>query len=134
MRRALLAFLACMATLMAFEALVHAAYPLVTAHLTKAIDSANVNLMRKAIRNVPMSAKALLATSWFVAPFIGALVASAGRWGRRANLAWGIGALFAVLNIVNLTALPHPVWMNVAGATLWLPATWLGRKLGTAGT
>ncbi|MFM2163480.1 MAG: hypothetical protein RLZZ383_2992 [Pseudomonadota bacterium] len=133
MRRVLLAFLACMATLMMFETFVHAAYPLATGRLADAIESANVLRIRKAIGFVPLSAKLLLTASWFVAPFIGALVASAGRWGRRANVAWAVGVAFALLNLVNLSSLPHPMWMNVAGATLWLPATWLGRKFGTSG-
>ena len=62
-----------------------------------------------------------------VGAVVGGVVAS--RLGQSAALAWAVGALLAMLSLVNVLSFPHPVWfVPAAGLALFL-ATMLAARL-----
>jgi uncharacterized protein YacL len=74
----------------------------------------------------PLAALLLVALAWTLGPFVGAWLA--GVIVRRAFVVHGlvIGAIFALLDISNLFAFPHPLWLAIVGIVAPFVAGWAG--------
>ena len=95
------------------------------------LDSSDAQAIAAALDHLPFGALLFVVVAWTLGSLIGAAVAS---WMARTPSPWpwpGLAVGAAVLGATGLTlhALPHPLWMTIAGLALPLPAAWLGSKL-----
>ena len=91
------------------------------------IESADRTVLAAAIAAIPLSAKAIIASSWLLAPLGGAWAAlRIADWGPGG---WIVTAVFLAANVANQAMLPHPLWMQVAAVVLPLAGGWLGQRL-----
>jgi hypothetical protein len=86
--------------------------------------------LRAAMVDLSTGALLLVLLGWTVGTFAGAWVTA--RRSDRSPIAHGLtlGALCLVGGVVNMLTLPHPVWFWIAGVAVFLPAAYLGAKLG----
>jgi len=92
------------------------------------VDLRNPEALALHIASAPWSAMLVVAVGWVLGAFLGALVAARIARHRRAA-ALVIGAL-VVLGVIGSTmAIPHPLWMTIAGIVLPLPAAWFAPRL-----
>ncbi|MHC4949306.1 MAG: hypothetical protein ACYTG1_13820, partial [Planctomycetota bacterium] len=61
--------------------------------------------------------------------FLGAAVGTLVFGRRSLVVAWVVGALTLLGCVINLLAIPSPVWFAVLDVLLPLPAAWLGGRL-----
>jgi hypothetical protein len=92
--------------------------------------------MKEHAAKAPPAALVPVGVAWTIGPFVAALVAAliAGR----AHVLHGlvIGAIFVVLDLINIVSFPHPLWLTVVGVLAPPLSGWLGaalaRRLGRA--
>jgi hypothetical protein len=96
-------------------------------------DVNNPDALRAAMSHIPTGALLLVLFGWIVGTFVGAWVAA--RVAGRAPIAHGlvIGVLFLAAAVANMLAIPHPVWFWVLGVAVFLPAAYLGARVGKGG-
>ncbi|WP_149194035.1 hypothetical protein [Luteimonas suaedae] len=66
---------------------------------------------------------------WCLAGFAGAWVAARLARGHRLLAGLAVGGLIVAGVILNVAALPHPLWMILAGLLLPMPLAWLATRL-----
>jgi len=78
----------------------------------------------------PVGALLIVLASYFVGTLVGAWVAA--RLSADAPLRQGylIGALLVVASVMNLRAIPHPLWFIVANIAVVIVAAYVGARLG----
>ncbi len=88
--------------------------------------------LRAAMVDLPLGALLLVLFGWTVGTFAGAWITA--RRVDRAPIAHGLtlGAFALVGGVVNMLTLPHPVWFWIAGVAVFLPAAYLGARLGAS--
>lgn len=120
MGRAVLAALAGLVTMgiavFLIEGLGHLLYP-----LPPGTDLSDPDTQRRLVAMVPGPAKAFVVGAWAVGSFIGAWVAARLATAHRRGAALTVGAVMVVLVAVNVSTIPHPVWMVAAGLILPIP-------------
>lgn len=67
---------------------------------------------------------------WTLAAFVGGWVASRISRRHRVAAAISVGVFIVVGVVLNVSMLPHPLWMTVAGIALPIPAAWLATRIG----
>jgi hypothetical protein len=88
--------------------------------------------VRAAMALMPPGALLFVLLGWIVGTFAGAWVTA--RMAYRSPITHGLvlGALFLAGGIVNMLLLPHPVWFWILGVMVFLPAAYLGARLGAS--
>lgn len=81
------------------------------------------------IGNAPMSALMWVVGGYFFGTFLGALLAQFISNGAKPVSAWITGGILLVLTILNLYAVPHPLWMVASSIAVVIAATFLGGKI-----
>ena len=71
----------------------------------------------------------MVLTAWVLGAFIGATVAIRIARERPVTNACVVGCVVGVATVMNLTSLPHPVWMPYAAAVGIPLAIWLAVRL-----
>ncbi len=102
----------------------HQVYP-----IASDIDYQDKEAMRALLASLPLGALLFVLAAYAVGSFAaGAITAYVGRGARvrHALLAGGILLLAAILNLV---AMPHPLWFSVLVVLVFLPSAWLGARL-----
>lgn len=87
--------------------------------------------VREAIMmQAPMGALLIVLSSYLVGTLVGAWVAA--RLSADAPLRQGylIGALLVAASVLNLRAVPHPLWFIVANMAVVIAGAWIGARLG----
>ena len=87
------------------------------AHLVYApaepVDMNDPAAVARMVADMPVGAFALIVLGWGVGTFTGAFIAA--RMGRSAAYGFVVGAVILAVTIANLTMIPHPSGMWVAG-------------------
>lgn len=86
--------------------------------------------VKAAMANLPSGALLLVLLGWIVGTFAGAWITA--QKADRAPIGHGLvlGGLFLVGAVVNMLMIPHPVWFWIAGVAIFLPAAFVGAKVG----
>lgn len=79
--------------------------------------------------SAPTGKLAWVLLGWTLAAFVGGWVAARLSTRHRAGAAITVGVLIVAGVILNVSTLPHPLWMAVAGVLLPIPAAWLASRL-----
>lgn len=132
-RRAAGVAVACAIALLIVRILEHLAHQVAT---PPGLSATNVREVETALDRgeFPFASFALVLAGWLLAAYIGSRVAL--RVGRATTPAWIFTMLFTAMTLLDLAALPHPVWMWVGGV-VGVPLVGLGAMgesihLGTA--
>jgi hypothetical protein len=76
------------------------------------LDMNDMAALAAYVESTPVTAKLIIAAGWFVAPFLGALVAIAIA---RDNLpGWIAASVFLAAATFNIVLIPHPQWLVLA--------------------
>lgn len=76
------------------------------------VDIRDADAVAAMIASLPLGAMLFVVAAWFAGALVGGAAAawiSGRRWA-----AWLIGAIVALMGIVNIFTYPHPVWMQIA--------------------
>lgn len=83
--------------------------------------------LQRLIDVLPIQAKLLIVAAWFLGAFSGAWTAI--RISGESRAGWVVGLIFAVLSIMTVVSIPHPIWMTVCAVILPFAAAWLALRL-----
>lgn len=90
-----------------FDGLSHALYP-----PPEGLNFRDPAVLATYVASTPFGAKAIIVSGWFVAPFLGALVAI---WIARDDMpGWIVATIFLAAAVMNVILIPHPQWMVIA--------------------
>lgn len=117
--------LVCGIVVFAVEAVSSQVFP-----LPPGVDLTDPEAIRAAVADLPLGAFLFLLLAWFVGVFAGAWVAA--RLAPQSPFVHGmiVTGLVVASAVVNLSTLPHPAWMWVAGPAVIFASGWLGARLG----
>jgi hypothetical protein len=107
------------------EAINVASYPLPPE--LQSMDSAEGAALAAAMAEIPLPVKILIVAGWLVGTVGGAWLAlriSDWRWS-----GWIVAALVIAAGLVNVSLLPHPLWMQACAVAMPLAGGWLGARL-----
>lgn len=104
------------------EAAGHSIYP----------PPADINLkdpadLQRLMEVMPVQAKILVVLAWFLGAFAGAWTAI--RISGMSQTGWIVGLVFAVLSIMTVMSIPHPIWMTACAILLPFAAAWLAIRI-----
>ncbi len=113
----------------AVQAVGHAIYPVVN------FEGADAAALEKLIAALPVGALLFVVLAWLAGGLLGGYTATCIAPGRSLMPAITVGMFLLAATAATLFAVPHPVWMTVAGFIVPLPAAlaggWAGRRLMT---
>ena len=90
------------------------------------MDQNNMDHIASYLETAPLGAFFMVVIAHLGGSFLGGLGASL--LSKNMNTAYIVGGLFTVFGIINLTRLPHPLWMW-AEVLFYVPAAYLGFKI-----
>jgi len=92
-------------------------------------DMSNWEAIKAHAANAPPAALVGVAIAWTVGPFVAGWLAAF--IARRAHIMHGliVGAIFVLLDLMNIVSLPHPTWLAIVGVVAPLVAGYLGGLL-----
>ena len=90
------------------------------------MDQNNMDHIASYLETAPLGAFFMVVIAHLGGSFLGGLGASL--LSKNMNTAYIVGGLFTVFGIINLTILPHPLWMW-AEVLFYVPAAYLGFKI-----
>ena len=90
------------------------------------MDQNNMDHIASYLETAPLGAFFMVVIAHLGGGFLGGLGASL--LSKNMNNAYIVGGLFTVFGIINLTILPHPLWMW-AEVLFYVPAAYLGFKI-----
>lgn len=104
----------------------HKVYP-----VAGTVDISDKEAMAAFVASLPMGALLFVIAAYAAGSFVGgALAAFIGR-GARLRHALVVGLFLLVSGVMNLVAIPHPVWFSVLTVLVFLPFAWLGGRVVT---
>lgn len=95
------------------------------------LDPANAAAMKAYIAALPAAAFALVLTAMFSGALVAALTA-ARLAGRQRLAGWIAGGIVVAATVINIFAIPHPLWFAAASVGLAAIGAGLGARLGGA--
>lgn len=107
------------------QAAAHAAYPPPTG-----LDYNDPAVRQKIMMEAPVGALLMVLLSYFVGTLAGSWVAARFSADNPTRQAYLIGAMMLISGVMNLTAIPHPVWFSIGCVVAFLAAAYLGAKAG----
>lgn len=111
-------------TIAMVQMLGHQVYP-----VTVNIDFNDKEAMATFMQSLPTGSLLFVIVAYIVGSVVaGAVAAFIGR-GARVRHALVAGAFLLIAGIINLMAIPHPLWFNLLTILVFLPAAWLGGRL-----
>jgi hypothetical protein len=93
------------------------------------LDPTNAEGMKAYIAGLPGGAFALVLAAMTLGAFDAAAIAAVIA-GRRRVAGWIAGGFIVAATVVNVIAIPHPVWFAAASVVLAATGAWLGAALG----
>ena len=110
-------------TIMLVQALGHVIFP------TPAdINLSDPDVLAVSMDRVPLGSKLMVVLAWFAGPLAGGVVG--GRVAQTRWASWIPGGLTGVGLVLNAFAIPHPLWMLVAGAAGIAAGAYLADRFG----
>ena len=98
------------------------------------LDFSDPEAMRPYVASLPLLALLFPMFAWFIATFVGTLVASAIGTARPVIFAAIIGMLILAGTITNLIWIPHPLWFSVIAVIGIIASAWLAVLLAPTGS
>jgi hypothetical protein len=93
------------------------------------IDMADREAMAALIAQMPVMALGMVLVAYAFGTFLGAYTASTISLRHKRGVALAISGVMVVLVALNFSAIPHPMWMVVAGLVIPLPFALLAWRL-----
>lgn len=93
-------------------------------------DMQDPEAMAELVASMPAGALWFVVASYAAGSFVGGLVAAFIGRSVQLRLALMVGVLFLIAGIMNLVAIPHPLWFSIVSLLVFLPAAWLGGRIG----
>ena len=94
------------------------------------LDYNNPEVLKKVMMEAPVGALLMVLLSYFAGTFIGSWVAARLAADAPARQAYLIGGMMLISGLMNLFAIPHPIWFWVGSIAVFVAAAWLGGKTG----
>jgi hypothetical protein len=94
------------------------------------LDHATAAEMGAWLRTLPTGAFLLVLAGYAFGAFAGSAATARFAPSRAAHLVGLVGAFLLAASLMNLVALPHPMWFWVANVLLIVGGAWLGFRLG----
>jgi len=94
------------------------------------LDYNNPEVLKKIMMEAPVGALLMVLLSYFCGTFVGSWVAARLAADSPARQAYLIGGMMLISGLMNLFAIPHPVWFWVGSIAVFVAAAWLGGKTG----
>lgn len=94
------------------------------------LDYNNPEVLKKIMMEAPVGALLMVLLSYFTGTFIGSWVAARLAADAPERQAFLIGGMMLISGLMNLFAIPHPVWFWVGSIVVFVAAAWLGGKTG----
>jgi len=98
------------------------------------IDFNDPAVLKRIMMEAPVGALLMVLLSYFCGTFVGSWVAARLAADTPTRQAYLIGGMMLISGLMNLFAIPHPVWFWVGSITVFVAAAWLGGKLGARKT
>lgn len=109
--------------MVAIQRSIHYLYPLRP-------DLADPAVQQRIMMEAPPMALALVVVSYLIGTLLGAYVATKLSATLPRRQGWLVGGLMLVAAIMNLTAIPHPLWFSIASLAGIAAGGWLGAQWG----
>lgn len=94
------------------------------------LDTKNLEAMKAYTASLPMGALLFVLLSYVVGSFAGGWLAAKIARVAQMHVPLTVGGVQLFFGIINLLMIPHPLWFVVASVLVFLPAAYLGGKLG----
>ncbi len=88
------------------------------------------NAIAEAISKMPVGSFLCLLTGYLIGSFTGGLTASLIAKEKKQQMSLLVGAVILAGGIINFYMFPHPIWFVSCSLLVYLPAAFLGGKLG----
>jgi len=98
--------------------------------LPEGVNPADPESVKAAMANIPTGGLLFVLLAWALGSFGGGWLAA--RIATQSRVLHGIivGGIMLLAGIVNMAMIPHPLWFWVVGVLIFLPAAYLGARLG----
>ena len=106
------------------EAFGHMFYP-----VADNIDYNNKELMKAFISSMPFGALVFVVNAWILGAFAGAIVATRMFAEKALMNSIIVGILVLAFTILNMSMIPHPMWMWLSAFLGIIPGAYLGHKI-----
>ncbi len=116
--------IAAVALVALIESLGHIVYP-----PPADLDFSDPDVMRPYILTLPIGALLFVLLAWFIATFVGTMIACMIGNAKPMIYAIVIGGLMLVATITNLIMIPHPLWFAVIAVIGIIASAWLALQL-----
>ena len=94
-----------------------------------AMDATNLESIRAAMSQMPLSTFVLVLVAWCGGSFVGGLVAAAIARSSGRACALAVAGLIVLSGIISMIMIPHPIWFWIAGIVLPFPCALAGARL-----
>lgn len=94
------------------------------------LDTKNLEAMKAYVASLPMGAMLFVLLSYVVGTFAGGWLATKIARVPQMHVPLTVGGIQLFFGIINLVMIPHPLWFAIASVLVFLPAAYLGGKLG----
>jgi hypothetical protein len=103
--------------------------------LPAGIDPTNREQMTAAMADgrIPVGAMVMVIAAYAAGSLAGGWMAARLAPTLKVRHALIVGAILTLMGLLNLASIPHPVWMQVATAMVFLPLAYLGGRLAERG-
>lgn len=105
------------------ELLSHALYP-----TPQDFDYRKPGALEELIEKAPTGSLVFVIVAWALGSFVGGVVASLVAPAKPMGHAMVVACILMFAGLINLIALPHPVWFWIIGLAVYLPFAYLGSK------
>jgi hypothetical protein len=102
----------------------------VICHLPPMSDPNDKKEFAEMIARTPASAFLCLVSIYALSSFIGSWIAALIAREKKGQIAMSIGVIVMAGGIANFWMRPHPIWVVVCSLAVYLPAAYLGGKVG----
>lgn len=109
----------------AVEAIGHQVYP-----PPAGLDMKNMEAMKNYVATLPMGALLFVLLAYVLGSFAGGWLAAKIARSSQIHVPLTVGGVQLFFGLINLLMIPHPLWFAIAAVIVFLPAAFLGGKLG----
>jgi hypothetical protein len=107
------------------QAATHAMYP-----PPPGLDYKDPEVLKKIMMEAPVGALLMVLLSYFAGTYVGSWVAARLSADSPERQAFLIGGMMLISGVMNLMAIPHPIWFWAGSIVVFLAAAFLGAKTG----
>lgn len=94
------------------------------------LDIKNLEAMKAYVATLPMGALLFVLLAYVLGSFAGGWLAAKIARSSQIHVPLTVGGVQLFFGLINLLMIPHPLWFAIAAVIVFLPAAFLGGKLG----